>query len=117
LLLFLLSFPSPFHLSPPWFLSQESWLATTILRVFPKLPSDYVFLTMMYKTQKSQANLSLWIWEKALLLNTWWKKETSRLLGYLFSLQTGMQAGEDTSTEIIMMRLPKVISKDALERQ
>lgn len=29
-------------------------------------------------------------------------------MGYLFSLQTEIQAGEDTSTEIIMMCLPKV---------
>lgn len=51
------------------------------------------------------------------LLNPWWKKERNRLMGYLFSLQTWMQAGEDTSTEIIVLCLPKLISKDALERQ
>lgn len=39
-------------LSPPWFLSQKSWLATTILRVCPKLSLGYVFLIVMYKTHK-----------------------------------------------------------------
>lgn len=117
LLSFLLSFPSPFHLSPPWFLIQESWLTTTTLRVCPKLSPDYIFLTMMYEPQRTQASLSLWIWEKAVLLNSWWKKETNQLMSYLFSLQTWMQAAEETPTEIIMMRLPKVFSKDALERQ
>lgn len=55
---FLSSFFTPaLHLSPPWFLSQKSWLTTAVLRVCPKLSSDYVFLTVMYKTQKTQTKL------------------------------------------------------------